>query len=521
MSTPNPLVDRQRHLGEAPQCRIEELATSLSLLHATLESTADGIVALDLAGRVVTCNTKFTGIWRYPAELFDRADRDEMMAYAARQVKDSEAFLECIRRRQAEPEVEGFDIIEMKDGRTFERYQFPQKVNGECAGVVVTFRDITERKRDEVDLARLAAIVASSDDAIIGKTLEGVITSWNQGAQRLFGYAAEEVIGCSVLLLIPPYLHDEETMILSRLRHGERVEHFETVRLKKGGEPVNISLTVSPIHGRDGTIIGASKIARDITERKHAETERALLLQRERAARAEAEAANRARDEFLAIVSHELRTPLHSMMGWAELLTTDAVSPDDIKRGLEIILRNIRMQTRLINDLLDVSRIITGKLDLELRAVTLNQLLLDSVEMIYPEAESKGVALKTMIPSDVAPLPGDPQRLQQCIWNLLSNAVKFTPSGGEVEVRLTSSDTEACIEVRDTGIGISADFLPYVFDRLRQADSSATRGRAGLGLGLSIVRHIVELHGGTVKAESEGEGKGATFTITLPRVHPA
>jgi PAS domain S-box-containing protein len=486
------------------------------LLHATLEATADGIVVMDLAGRIVSCNSRFATVWNYPPEVLERSDSEEMMAYAATQVTHPESFLECIRQRQSAPEVEGFDIVELKDGRTFERYQFPQKVNEECVGVVVSFHDITERKRTEADLARLAAIVASSDDAIIGKTLEGIITSWNQGAQRIFGYIADEVIGRSILLLIPPHLHTEETTILSRLRRGERIEHFETVRLKKNGEPIDVSLTVSPIYGRDGSIIGASKIARDITDRKRAEAERAMLLERERVARAEAEAANRARDEFLAIVSHELRTPLHSMMGWAELLMTDSVDPESMKQGLAIILRNIHMQTRLIKDLLDVSRIITGKMDLQIHPVKLEQILRESVEAIRPEAESKGIALGIEIESDLDSVPGDAQRLQQCVWNLLSNAVKFTPSGGTIEVRLTASDTQALVQVRDTGIGIQADFLPHVFERLRQASSSAARS-GGLGLGLSIVRHIVELHGGTISAESAGEGQGATFTIALPR----
>jgi PAS domain S-box-containing protein len=329
LQTSNSILTIQRRAEEellqakqALEERTEELANSLSLLNATLESTADGIVAMDLAGRIISCNTKFAAVWGFPADVLERRDSGEMLAYAAAQVKD-EGFLECTQALRAAPETEAYDVIEMKDGRTFERYQFPQIINGKCVGVVVNFREATERKRAEATRARLADIVDSSQDAIISKTLDGIITSWNQGAEKLFGYHAEEVIGQPILILIPPNQHDEEPAILARLRRGERIEHYETVRVKKNGEMVHISLSVSPIRGADGTIIGASKIARDITERKAAEAEREQLLIREQAARAQAEAANRAKDEFVAIVSHELRTPLNPMIGWAQMLLAE------------------------------------------------------------------------------------------------------------------------------------------------------------------------------------------------------
>jgi len=564
--------------------------------------------------------------------------------------------------------------------------------------------------------AWLNAIIESADDAIVSKTLDGVITSWNEGASRIFGYKAEEVIGKPVVILIPPDHQDEEPNILARIRRGERIEHYETVRVRKDGTLVDISLTVSPIRGADGQIIGASKIARDISGRKRAEAElreqrevietvnrvgqtlaaeldlhklvqtvtdaateisgahfgsffynvldekgasymlytlsgvprqafahfpmpratdlfgptfrgegtiridnveldprygknspyfgmpeghlpvtsylavpvvsrsgevvgglffghpdagvftervarvveglaaqaavavdNASLYDAAQRARAEAEQvaeekqrlyveaqeSNRLKDEFLATVSHELRTPLTAILGWAHLLRTGQTVDEKMAKALETIERNARAQAQLIDDLLDVSRIITGKIRIDVRPVDPNSFIEAAVEAVRPAAEAKGVRLQRIMDTGVVTVSGDPVRLQQVVWNLLSNAIKFTPKGGRVQVRLERVNSHIEIGVSDTGPGIVPEFLPYVFDRFRQADGRTTRQHGGLGLGLSIVRHLVELHGGTVRAESPGEGQGATFTVLLPvapvyqsvgvaeRVHPA
>jgi PAS domain S-box-containing protein len=569
---------------------------------------------------------------------------------------------------------------------------------------------------EESASAWLTAIIESADDAIVSKTLEGVITSWNSGARRIFGYTAEEVIGKPVSILIPPDHQDEEPNILARIRRGERIEHYETVRVRKDGTFVDISLTVSPIRARDGKIIGASKIARDISERKSDEarlreqaevietvnrvgqtlaaeldlhklvqavtdaateltgahfgsffynvldeqgasymlytlsgvpreafahfpmpratdlfgptfrgegtlriddvkldarfgknspyygmpeghlpvvsylavpvvsrsgevlgglffghpeagvfTERvahvveglaaqaavamdnASLYDAAQRARAEAEEiaaekerlyieaqeSSRLKDEFLATVSHELRTPLTAILGWAHLLRTGQPVGGTMAKPLETIERNARAQAQLIDDLLDVSRIITGKLRIDVRPVDPNSFIEAAVEAVRPAAEAKGVRVQRIMDTGVVTVSGDPVRLQQVVWNLLSNAIKFTPKGGRVQVRLERVNSHIEIAVSDTGPGIDPNFLPYVFDRFRQADGRTTRQHGGLGLGLSIVRHLVELHGGTVRAESLVEGQGATFTVLLPvvpvyqtvgageRVHPA
>jgi PAS domain S-box-containing protein len=384
-------------------------------------------------------------------------------------------------------------------------------------------RLLTRPQSPEVAPYWLAAVVDSADDAVITKTLEGVITSWNPGAQRLFGYTADEAIGQPVTVLIPDDHLDEEPTILSRIRAGERVEHYETVRRRKDGSLVDISLTVSPIRGPDGRVVGASKIARDISDRKLAERELARLLESERHARQEAEQAHREaeeasrlKDEFLATVSHELRTPLTAILGWAHMLRTGQLSEPDARAVYETIERNARAQSQLIDDLLDVSRIITGKLRIDVRPVDPNSFIEAAVEAVRPGAEAKGVRLDKDTEACDAWVAGDPVRLQQVVWNLLSNAVKFTPRGGSIEVRLAGDGAQVEISVRDTGGGIAPEFLPHVFDRFRQADGRITREHGGLGLGLSIVRHLVELHGGSVRAESPGEGHGSTFTVSLP-----
>jgi PAS domain S-box-containing protein len=697
----------------------------------------------------------------------------------------------------------------------------------------------TSLQKNDIAPYWLSAIIESAEDAIISKTLDGIITSWNRGAERIFGYKAREVIGKSITILIPKDHQNEEPAILARLRAGEQIEHYETVRSRKDGTLVDISLTVSPIRGEDGRIIGASKIARDITERKRIEaalrareeeltdfienstvglhwvgpdgtiiwanqaelellgyareeyighhiaefhadreviedilgrltrdetlhgyearlrskdgtirhvlissnvrrrdgqfdhtrcftrditerrqaeealreqaeiietvnrvgqavageldlhklvqavtdaateitgahfgsffynvldergesymlytlsgvpaehfagfpmpratdlfgptfrgegtiliddvkkdprygknspyygmpeghlpvvsylavpvtsrtgdvygglffgdpevgvfTERAAriveglaaqaaiamdnarLYEAAQRARTEAERAaeekerlyrearesSRLKDEFLATVSHELRTPLTAILGWAHILRSGQIDGDSITNALETIERNARAQSQLIDDLLDVSRIITGKLRLDVRPVDPNSFIESAVEAVRPAAEAKNVRVQKIMDTGIATVSGDPVRLQQVVWNLLSNAIKFTPKGGRVQLRLERVNSHIEIAVSDSGMGIAPEFLPYVFDRFRQADQRTTRQHGGLGLGLAIVRHLVELHGGTVHAQSAGEGQGSTFTVTLPlapiyqkedsaeRVHPA
>jgi PAS domain S-box-containing protein len=368
----------------------------------------------------------------------------------------------------------------------------------------------------DVVAARLAAIIESSDDAIVSKTLDGVITSWNRGAEQMFGYSAAEAVGQHIKLIIPPERHAEEDNVLAHIRRGEKIDHYETVRQAKDGRKLDISLTVSPIKDGQGRIVGASKIARDITLRKRADEERERLMAREAAARRTAEEANRLKDDFLATVSHELRNPLNSIVGWAGLLRSGKLDEKAVGRAADAILRSAQAQDQIISDLLDVARIVNGRLRLNIRPAQLIEVLESAIDAIRPAAEAKQIHVQALLDPAATPLAGDPDRLRQVFWNLLSNAVKFTSKNGRIQVISQRIDSHIEIVVTDTGIGIEPELLPYVFDRFRQGDSGTNRHSSGLGLGLAIVRHLVELHGGTVRVESKGPGQGASFTVKLP-----
>jgi PAS domain S-box-containing protein len=369
---------------------------------------------------------------------------------------------------------------------------------------------------EEEAAAQLAAIVDSSNDAIVSKTLQGVITSWNKAAERIFGYAAAEAVGQHITLIIPEERWEEETEVLSRLVRGERIDHFETVRRAKDGRRVDISLTVSPVRNLAGRIIGASKIARDISDQRRREQESQALLEREQEARGEAEALNRSKDQFLATLSHELRTPLNAIYGWARMLDTGRLDESAIRRATEAILRNAAAQVQLIEDLFDVSRVVTGNMRLDVQPLNAATVVEGALDTVRPAATAKGVHLELILDPGVGVMMGDPARLQQVVWNLLMNAVKFTPRGGRVSVHLRRANSHVEIVVSDTGEGIAPEHMPRLFQRFGQADSSSTRRHTGLGIGLALVRHLVDLHGGNVSGHSAGLGLGATFTVTLP-----
>jgi PAS domain S-box-containing protein len=665
---------------------MEQLPDDLTLRHLArvVDSSDDAIVSKDLNGIILSWNRSAERMFGYtPEEVLGRSIR--LIIPADRQSEEDDV-LGHIRAGRSVTHYE--TIRQRKDGTLIPISLTVSPIyddRGRIIGASKIARDISDRIQAAVAGRRLSAVVESSDDAIITKNLQSIITSWNPAAERMFGYTEQEALGKSIRMLIPADLQDEEDVVMGRIRAGDKVDHYETIRCRKDGTPLLISLTVSPIRNDKGEIVGASKIARDISERsrllaaarEHAtNTEKlaevgaavASTLDRDRIAQiltdaateltraefgaffynvhdpqsgdafmlytlagaakeafadfphpratalfaptfhgeravrlddvtqdsrygqsapfhgmpaghlpvrsylavpvkghrgevlgglffghskvaafteqherlalgiatwgsvglenarlyTEAQDANRMKDEFLAVLSHELRTPLNAILGYARLLRGGVLPQEKAERGLETLERNATWLTQIVEDVLDVSRIVAGKIRLDVQSVELPLIVDNAVATIQPAADAKGVRMQTMIDPSVGPVSGDPDRLQQVIWNLVSNAVKFTPRGGRVQVRLERVNSHIEISVSDTGAGIRPDFLPYVFDRFRQADPGTTRKTGGLGLGLAIVRHIVEMHGGSVHAASAGEGQGATFRVRLPVmiVHP-
>ena len=378
------------------------------------------------------------------------------------------------------------------------------------AGVIALHSELetnADRLRQAED--RLRQLLDSVQDyAICMLTPQGEIASWNDGAERLFGYPADTIIGRQFATFYPQAERDGG-LPLEHLRIAEQTGRCECecVRLRRGGAPFDAHVVLTPVRRRRD-LRAFSLVVRDITERKRLED--SLRRRAEDLA-----AANRAKEDFLATLSHELRTPLNAMLGWTRLLRMGKLESAARERALETIERNAHVQEQLIADILDVSRIVTGKLRLELRPMELASIVNAAIDAVRPAAVAKGIRLLEDITFQGDVL-GDPDRLQQVLWNLLANAIKFTPAGGDVTASIARSGSTAVITVADTGEGIAHDLLPFIFDRFMQGDVSVTRPHGGLGLGLSIVRHIVELHGGTVQAESDGPGLGATFTVYLP-----
>jgi PAS domain S-box-containing protein len=488
----------------------DQVSQGTAFMQAVLESARDAILICNAEGIVTNWNDAAAELLGYSAQ--EIVGQPVTTLTPANRLDEERPMLDQIARGEAISDCQTQRL--QKDGQVIDVYLSVTPVLDETTtnllGAIHVLRSYSKGSQLDPQML-LAAIFESADDAIITKDLHGVITSWNPGAKRMFGYEAAEMIGKPISNLIPSDQPDEEANILRRIRSGKPVDHYETKRQTKDGRIVDISLTVSPIRDSKGNVVGASKIARDITEKKRIEV-------REREAKQRAEALSRAKDEFIATVSHELRTPMTAILGWVRMLASGQLKLDAQKKGFEVIERNARSQAQLIEDLLDMSRIISGKLKLTMTRLDLSTLIAAVVESHRPTAEMKSIRVRTAIDPAVKYVVADEERFRQVLWNLLSNALKFTPSGGHVQVSLDRAESFARISVADDGIGIKPEFLPYVFDRFSQADSSITRFHGGLGMGLSIVKSIVELHGGEVSVSSSGEGKGATFSVMLPLV---
>lgn len=375
-------------------------------------------------------------------------------------------------------------------------------------------RDQTQSRLRISELRYRRLFEAARDGILILDAVTLKITDVNPFMTELLGYSHAEFLG-KELWEIGLFSDKEASQTAFKELQRTGYLRYEDLPLQDTNGKLSDVEFVSNVYEEDGHQVIQCNI-REITDRKRGEKERTLLLAAAQSARAEADSANTVKDEFLATLSHELRTPLTSILGWSQLITAGKLDKQQTVTAIETIARNARAQGRLIDELLDVSRIMTRKLGLDLRVLKLAPLIQAVVDDVRPAADAGRINLETALDSEVGPILGDPDRLQQIVWNLLTNAIKFTPKGGDVHVRLERNDSHALITVNDNGQGISTDLLPHVFERFRQADSSNTRNNGGLGLGLSIVRQLVELHRGTVTAESAGENAGATFRVMLP-----
>ncbi|WZP00211.1 PAS domain S-box protein [Isosphaeraceae bacterium EP7] len=486
------------------------LADSEQQFRRLFEAARDGILFVDRdSGAIVDANPYLLGLLGY-----SRAEVEGRHLWEIGLLGDEGASRAAFRELQALGYVRYDDLpLETRDGRRVE-VEFVSNVyrTGDHLIIQCNIREITDRKRAEATNARLAAIVGSSDDAIIAKDLGGVVTSWNAAAARLFGYEEQEAVGESISRIIPADRLDEAAAILERLRGGHRVDHFETVRRRKDGVLVDVSLTISPIRDRAGRLIGASKIARDITDRKRAEAE---LVR----AQDQAEVSGRAKDMFLSALSHELKTPLTPVLATVSRMESMADLADWLRADLATIRRNVELESRLIDDLLEVTRAGRGKPDLHFEVLDAHVVLRSAVELCHVEVDSKQLEVSQAMRAASHLVWGDSSRLQQVFWNLITNAAKFTPPGGIIRIRsMDAGSGRLAIEISDSGDGIDPEFLPRVFNAFEQGNPEASRRQGGLGLGLSIAKLLVDQHGGALTAASDGLGLGSTFRVELEQV---
>jgi PAS domain S-box-containing protein len=472
------------------------------------ESAKDGVLILD------TDTARITDANPFICELLGYSHAD-LMGKELWQIglfEDKAANQAAVRELQDKQYVRFDDLrLRTRTGRPLD-VEFMGNVysEGNVSLIQCNIRDITERKHLQDNQRRLVALVESSEDAIVSKTLDGIIQTWNAAAHRLFGYSADQAVGRHISLIIPPDRAAEEDRIIASLRAGERVEHFDTVRVRRDGQLVEVSLTISPIRDETGQVIGASKIARDVSERKRLEQELRKYA-------TDLSEADRRKDEFLAMLAHELRNPLAPIRNALHIIQMRGRERRQATRqAWGVIERQVESLVRLVDDLLDVSRISRGKINLQKQAVDVATILGRAVESSRPLIETRRHELQMTLPDEPMPVNADVTRMAQVVLNLLNNAAKYTSEGGRIWLTAEKTSSEVAIRVQDTGMGIPAEILPRMFDMFAQAERTLARSEGGLGIGLTLVRRLTEMHGGTVEASSPGLGQGSEFVVRLP-----
>jgi len=483
-------------------------AAQMALLAAVVESSDDAIISTTLEGQILSWNAGATRLFGYTAA---EAIGQPISLIIPAELVQREA--EILTRLRSGAHIEHFETERVrKDG---ERLQISLTVSpirdsrGVIIGASKIARDIGELRRGEQLRAQLAAIVESSDDAIVGKNLDGIVQSWNASAVRIFGYEPHEAIGRHITFIIPPELRSEEDEIIAQLRAGRRIDHFDTVRVSKSGRRVNVSLSISPIRDGRGRVVGAAKIARDVTQRKRME---AALRDSEQALRL----VDQRKDAFLAQLAHELRNFLAPISYALQIARNRELPPAQQERAHEIIGRQVRHMGCLLDDLKELTRIKRNALQLNLASAELTTILGSAIEAARPKLDEKHHVLSLDLPERAVRVHVDAVRLVQVFANLLINAAKYTDPGGHIRLSARCEQGELRVAVRDNGIGIAPDMLPRVFALFGQAPEALTRSEGGLGIGLALVKGVVELHGGRVEASSEGPGKGSEFRVCLP-----
>ena len=491
---------------------LKELNTDMAHL---LEGTDVGTVFLDRELRIRRFTSRIASVFRIHGSDIGRKIGD-----FSHNIERPELIAEIERARHDGTTVE--DEVRDRDGTPYFLRILPYRVRAEnprdpsqIEGVVLTLTDMSALDKARARLRELAAIIESSEDAIVGKTLDGTITTWNRGAEQMYGYTAEEAIGTNVRILMAPGSEDELASYIERIKRGERVEHFQSFRVRKDGRPLDVSVSMSPIYDGDGRIVGLSAIARDVSQLLDANRELEDRQKKIETLLAETEEVARRREQFLAMLSHELRNPLAAVMNAATLLEKRPQA-ELLARCQSVIQRQAKHMKRLLDDLLDVSRITRGKFDLRTEDLDLRAPIEAAIESVQPLYHERSVELVTSMPAKGMPVHGDANRLMQVIVNLLSNAANYSPRNSKVKMFVSVENGAAVIRVIDHGVGIELELQEKIFELFVQSEQRLDRSRGGLGVGLSLAKNIVELHGGRIEVQSDGPGHGSDFKVIIP-----